>query len=183
MNKLDGNDDRTQFQRFVDGDGPPGKPTYVYVASSWTNPFQPIVVTVLRRFGMEVYDFRHPEPNNDGFQWSAVDLGWETWSPRQWRDGLSHPVAEAGFILDKKALDRADCGVLVLPCGRSAHLEAGYLAGRGQPVFTLALDDPAADKRPVADLMTLLLGPAKRVCCSFDELFDRLGCETHSCPQ
>lgn len=34
--------------------------------------------------------------------------------------------------LNKAALDWADACVLVLPCGRSAHLEAGYCAGQGK---------------------------------------------------
>ena len=32
------------------------------------------------------------------------------------------------------ALERADACVLVLPCGRSAHTEAGWMAGRGKKV-------------------------------------------------
>lgn len=30
-----------------------------------------------------------------------------------------------------------DCCVLVLPCGRSAHLELGYAIGAGKPTFIL----------------------------------------------
>jgi nucleoside 2-deoxyribosyltransferase len=37
-------------------------------------------------------------------------------------------------------MDWADCCVLVLPCGRSAHIEAGYMAGRGKPVWVLAVE-------------------------------------------
>ena len=32
------------------------------------------------------------------------------------------------------ALEWADACVLVLPCGRSAHTEAGWMAGRGKKV-------------------------------------------------
>lgn len=31
----------------------------------------------------------------------------------------------------------ADCCVLLLPCGRSAHFEAGYFWGAGKPVHIL----------------------------------------------
>ncbi len=34
----------------------------------------------------------------------------------------------------------ADACVLVLPCGRSAHLEAGYFAGAGKPLLILLAD-------------------------------------------
>ena len=33
----------------------------LYVASSWRNVPQPMMVEALRRFGHQVYDFRHPE--------------------------------------------------------------------------------------------------------------------------
>ena len=34
-----------------------------------------------------------------------------------------------------EALEHADTCVLVLPCGRSAHAEAGWMAGRGKRVI------------------------------------------------
>ena len=52
-----------------------------------------------------------------------------------------HPVAAAGFALDKAALDWCDTCVLVLPSGRSAHLEAGYAAGQGKQVVVLLHED------------------------------------------
>jgi hypothetical protein len=154
-----------------DGRTRPAKPAYVYVASSWRNNYQIAVVTALRRLGLDVYDFRQPAEDDQegGFRWSAIDPGWREWTPRQWREALSHPVARRGYARDSGALRRADCCVLVLPCGRSAHLEAAYMAAGGKPVFTLALE-------PVEpELMQLLLGPPERLCCSLDELFDALG--------
>ena len=38
---------------------------------------------------------------------------------------------------DKKWLDWADCVILVLPSGRSAHLEAGYMKGKGGLLFII----------------------------------------------
>jgi len=81
-----------------------------------------------------------------------------------------HPVAKAGFALDKAGMDKADCCVLVLPSGRSAHLEAGYMAGEGKPVFTLVLEPCEPE------LMSLLLGPPGHICAGMNELFNRLGC-------
>ena len=106
----------------------------IYVASSWRNPIQQDIVNALRGAGHEVYDFRNPAPGNSGFTWSEVNADWLQWSPEQFiRDLYSnHPAVERGFAFDKSALDWADACVLVLPCGRSAHLEAGYAAGRGK---------------------------------------------------
>ena len=103
----------------------------VYVASSWRNPYQPEVVACLRTAGHEVYDFRNPEENPGGFHWADVDPDWQEWTAREYIDHLDHPVAEKGFGADLRAMKWADCCVLVLPCGRSAHTEAGWFAGRG----------------------------------------------------
>lgn len=103
----------------------------VYVASSWRNSYQPEVVARLRAAGHEVYDFRNPEENPGGFHWADVAPDCQEWSPREYIEHLDHPVAEKGFAADLRAMERADCCVLVLPCGRSAHTEAGWFAGRG----------------------------------------------------
>ena len=105
----------------------------IYVASSWRNEYQPGIVQALRDAGHEVYDFRNPAPGNSGFQWSEIDRDWLNWTPEVFANLVStHSVAAAGFALDKAALDWCDTCVLVLPCGRSAHLEAGYAAGQGK---------------------------------------------------
>lgn len=105
----------------------------IYVASSWRNPIQQEIVVALRAEGHDVYDFRNPAPGNHGFAWSAIDPNWLGWEPSVFANLVTtHPVAAAGFKLDKDALDWCDTCVLVLPCGRSAHLEAGYAIGRGK---------------------------------------------------
>lgn len=106
----------------------------IYVASSWRNAFQPEVVTMLREAGHEVYDFKNPEHNGGvGFGWGALDEDWENWSTEKFIDMLQHPVAQAGFKSDFEAMDWADACVLAMPCGRSAHLEAGWMVGQGKP--------------------------------------------------
>ena len=105
----------------------------IYLASSWRNWAQPIVVDGLREAGHEVYDFRNPAPGDNGFHWSAIDEHWQDWSPEIFRDQLtSNPICAAGFNKDKAALDWCDICVLLLPCGRSAHLELGYAIGQGK---------------------------------------------------
>lgn len=103
----------------------------VYVASSWRNAYQPEVVKRLREAGHEVYDFRNPTENPGGFHWADIDPAWLDWSAREYIEHLDHPVARKGFQADLNAMLWADACVLVLPCGRSAHTEAGWFAGRG----------------------------------------------------
>lgn len=104
----------------------------VYVASSWRNEYQPEVVRALRDVGHEVYDFR-----DEGFPWSDIDLNWESWTTVEYLAALDHPIAEAGFARDFDAMKWADACVMVMPCGRSAHLEAGYFVGTHKPLIIL----------------------------------------------
>lgn len=106
----------------------------IYVASSWRNAYQPEVVAALRAAGHEVYDFRNPKDNPGGFHWADVDGNWLSWEPAEYIRNLTHPVAEKGFQADKDAMLWAEACVLVLPCGRSAHTEAGWMAGAGKRV-------------------------------------------------
>ena len=124
----------------------------IYVASSWRNEHQPACVAHLREEGHEVYDFRNPAPGDSGFHWSSIDRDWLAWSPAEYLSQIeTHPLAASSFAADKAALDWADTGVLLLPSGRSAHLEAGYLIGQGKPVAVL-LDGDKFE----AELMYLL---------------------------
>ena len=104
----------------------------IYVASSWRNQYYTEVVEKLRAAGHDVYDFRNPPQGTGGFRWSDVDSNYMEWSVDQYREGMKSPRAKQQFANDIQALEWADTCVLVLPCGRSAHTEAGWLAGKGK---------------------------------------------------
>jgi len=114
----------------------------IYAASSWRNDYQPFVVGALREEGHEVYDFRNPTAEDRGFHWSEIDPLWLSWTPLAFVKALLHPVADRGYAKDWGAMQWADTGVLILPCGRSAHLEAGYFVGAGKPLFIYAPELP-----------------------------------------
>lgn len=107
----------------------------IYVASSWRNQYYPEVVQRLREAGHEVYDFRNPPHGGAGFHWTDIDPNAPAWTYAQYAEGLHHPLAERQFQADIDALTWADTCVLVLPCGRSAHTEAGWMAGAGKRVL------------------------------------------------
>lgn len=131
----------------------------IYVASSWRNDFQPAVVTTLKTAGFEVYDFRNPAPGDNGFAWSSLDTDWLNWSPENYVKLLDDPIAVDGFDKDMAAMEWADTFVLVLPCGRSAHLELGWAVGQGKQTAIL-LDEtfePELMYRMVDHIATSLL--------------------------
>jgi hypothetical protein len=116
---------------------PPTDAVRLYVASSWRNRHYFDTLARLRAEGFDCYDFRNPdpsEPSNKGFSWAEIDPNWQQWTPAEFRAALRHPIARKGFALDDAALRGCDACVLVMPCGRSAHLEAGFAMGQGKPV-------------------------------------------------
>jgi hypothetical protein len=118
------------------------KPSYVYVASSWRNTLYPAVIETFRAAGIPHYDFRNP-PGRAGFGWEQV--GGEAFAHSQpsaaYLDMIQHPLAIEGFDADFTAMQKADTFVLVLPCGKSAHLELGWAVGAGKRTAIL-LEDP-----------------------------------------
>ena len=113
----------------------------IYLASSWRNEMQPAILAILRAAKFEVYDFRHPKEGDDGFSWKEIGLSWKNWTLKEYLKALSHPIADDGFKSDFDAMKWADCCVLLLPCGRSAHLEGGWFAGAGKPLHILLSED------------------------------------------
>ncbi len=132
----------------------------IYVASSWRNTFQQAVVYSLRDAGHEVYDFKNPKKGNTGFHWSQIDKDWKMWSTSQYRNCLSHPIAEAGYKSDLDAMIWADVFVGVQPFGRSASLEMGWAAGKGKKTILLL-------ENGEPELMVKMLD---YICCNIKEV-------------
>lgn len=121
------------------------KPDYVYVASSWRNPLQPMVCSVLKAAGIEHYDFRNPTEGRAGFSWKDVGEGGQALKAKggdlvtteRYLEMVNHSAAVEAYAVDFAAMERADAFVLVLPCGKSAHLELGWAVGQGKETAIL----------------------------------------------
>ena len=133
----------------------------IYLASSWRNTMQPDTVKVLEGWGHKVYNFRNP-PNKAGFQWKDIEDGWQSWTPADYRRQLmTHPNASFGYLADFRAMQLTDTCVLLLPCGRSAHLEAGWAKGANKRLIIFMIE------RQEPELMYLM---ADEFCLNFSEL-------------
>ena len=134
----------------------------IYVIGSLRNPKIPDIANVLRQDGHDVFDD----------WWSGSEDADEWWQKHEQIRGRSYAQALVGhharhvFEFDKAHLDRADVGVLILPAGKSAHLELGYLVGRGKPAYVLFDGEPER-----FDVMYLF---ATKACFSLDELLVEL---------
>ena len=108
----------------------------IYVASSWKNKIQPEVVKELNAIGYDVYDFK---AKNHIFAWSFYKEPYKKWSqgifdPYYWT-AMADSRVHSCYSRDMKALNDCDICVLLCPCGRSAHLEAGYAKGSGKKLY------------------------------------------------
>ena len=134
----------------------------IYVIGSLRNPVIPDVAQSLRTRGYEVFDdwWSSSEDCDDWWQAHERKRG------RTYREALDGYHARHVFEFDKLHLDRADAGVLVMPAGRSGHLELGYLIGQRKPGFILFDSEP--DRFEVMHLF------ATTICFSIEELVQEL---------
>jgi len=103
----------------------------IYLASSWKNKKTvDHVAKELSNLGHEVDNFTDPFSGKFVFSWTELpqeilqDLNANTFL-KDWR-------TQKAFEQDKEKIDRADAVVMIMPCGRSSHLELGYAAGKGK---------------------------------------------------
>lgn len=113
-------------------------PAVIYLIGSLRNPKVPDIAQVLRQWGWEVFDDWHAAgPEADDY-WQRYEQA----RGHDYKTALSGYAARHVFGFDKFHLDRASAGVLVLPAGKSGHLELGYLIGQGKPGYILLDGEP-----------------------------------------
>lgn len=142
----------------------------LYVIGSLRNPAIPEAARALRDAGHEVFDDWYAAgPEADDF-WKA----YEEQRGRTYVEALDGHAAQHVFAFDKAHLDEADAAVLVLPAGRSGHLELGYVVGSGKPGYVLM--EPDSDRW---DVMYLF---ATRVCTDVTDLLTALDPDPEGTP-
>ena len=111
----------------------------MYLIGSLRNPEIPVIGEYLRvGTGFEIFD-----------QWWTASEDADDWLRDYFRfrklgykDAIHSYAAKHIFDFDQYHLNRADIGVLVMPGGKSAHLELGYLVGQGKPCYILFDREP-----------------------------------------
>lgn len=114
----------------------------IYLIGSLRNPKIPSIGNALRAAGHEVVDdWFAPGPQADD-RWKD----YESERGRTYSEAIRGLAATHVFDFDIHHIKRVDVGVLVLPAGRSAHLELGYMIGRGQAGYILFEEEPEKDR-------------------------------------
>ncbi len=137
----------------------------IYLIGSLRNKKIPHIANEIEAADFEVFaDWFAPGPKADEY--------WRKYSKDRsltYDEALNSYAAKHIFEFDKFHIDRCDVGVLVMPAGRSGHLELGYMIGRGKPGFILFDGEPER-----WDIMAQL---ATGVAFSLDELVAMLHAE------
>ena len=110
----------------------------VYLIGSLRNPEVNRIAAAIRELGYEVFD-----------DWTATGpTADDSWRDYEKQRGHTYPQALQGFAakhvfaFDKFHLDRANIAVLLMPAGKSGHLELGYFLGTGKPGYVLFDQEP-----------------------------------------
>lgn len=110
----------------------------VYVIGSLRNPKIPKFAQGLRQAGFAAFDSWYaPGPKADDY--------WRDYTKARglsYKEALQDWSAKHVFEFDKFHLDRCDVAVLLMPGGKSAHLELGYMIGKGKKGFILFDKEP-----------------------------------------
>lgn len=105
----------------------------IYVIGSLTNPRIPEIGITLRKHGFDVFT-----------QWHAAgpeaDKFWQEHFQSQgfsYRDALQQDFPQTAFKFDDEHIQASEAVVMVMPCGRSGHLELGVAIGQGKRGYIL----------------------------------------------
>lgn len=113
-------------------------PACIYIIGSLRNPAVPGVGNLIRNAGFEAFDDWHGAGAHADDEWQR----YEKERGRGYREALAGRAAQNVFNFDKTNLDRSKGTLLVLPAGKSGHLEFGYNRGRGAVSVILLEGEP-----------------------------------------
>jgi hypothetical protein len=136
----------------------------IYIIGSLRNEKISVIAKELRELNFTIFDDWHSvSPNGDDL-WKD----YETKRGRSYEEALQGWHAHNVFNFDKKHIDNSDIGVLIMPAGKSAFLELGYIIGQGKPGFILMDDQERYD---VMVLFTEVTGGS--VCFLIEDLKEK----------
>lgn len=134
----------------------------IYLIGSLRNPVIPEIANDLQAIGLEPFaDWWGAGPEADDW--------WKTYNEKRgidYFDALNGYAAQMVFNFDRTHLDRCDAVLLVLPAGKSGHLEFGYSVGKNKPAYVLADDQLGKDRWDV------MLAFASKVFRNKEEMLD-----------
>lgn len=114
-----------------------GKHEMIYLIGSLRNPEVPTIANKLRAEGFEVFDDWYAAGPEADDKWRD----YEKERGHSYQQALKGHAAKNVYNFDRTHLTNATDVVLVLPAGKSGHLELGWALGKGKRGYIL-LDNP-----------------------------------------
>lgn len=110
----------------------------IYLIGSLRNSKIPEFAEELRAKGFEVFDDWYAAgPEADDY-WQRYEQG----RGRTYKEALAGLAAGHVFDFDRKHLFAADTGILMLPAGKSGHIELGIMVGQKKRTYILLDGEP-----------------------------------------
>lgn len=110
----------------------------IYLIGSLRNPDIPTFAAEIRKeTGLEVFDdWFSPGPEADDY-WKKYEMA----RGRTYEEALKGYAGTHVYEFDKSHITRCDIGLLMMPAGKSGHLELGIMIGSGKPGI-IFMDSP-----------------------------------------
>ena len=105
----------------------------LYLIGSLRNPEVPLLANRIQDLGFDVFSDWYAAGERADDSWRD----YETARGRSYAEALRGYAARHVFDFDYHHLNVSDAAVLLLPAGRSGHLELGYIRGQGKPGYVL----------------------------------------------
>lgn len=139
-----------------------GRQTRVYIGGALANPDIVRLTKVLLDAGFAAFSEWYTPGKEADVLWRDYELalGFD------YRQALQRPSAKNTFNFDKRHIDESDVFVMLLPCGKSAHLELGYAIGTGKRGLIYMPEQP--------DRWDVMYGFAEAVVYTDKELLEAL---------
>jgi len=110
----------------------------IYIIGSLRNPKIVDFANELQEQGFEAFaDWFSCGPKADDFL-----RDYSKARGRNYKQTLQSYAARHIFSFDKAHIDRCDAAVMLMPAGKSGHIELGYVVGKGKPGFILFDEEP-----------------------------------------
>lgn len=105
----------------------------LYLIGALKNAEIPIITNKLSGLGYDVFSdwWSASEDADDWLRDYYKARGYD------YKETINSYAAKHIYNFDKHHLDTSDLAVMLMPCGKSGHLELGYVIGQGKPGYIL----------------------------------------------
>lgn len=110
----------------------------IYIIGSLRNENIPVVGNAIRAAGFDAFDDWYGTGPKADDHW----FDYEKQRGRTYAEALQGRAAQNTFALDRDNIMRSEGVIMVLPAGKSGHLEFGFARGNGKPGVILFDKEP-----------------------------------------